>query len=290
VTFNNFKIKSGSSSNNGGAIYIGPGNNVNINKVWFEDNTAISGGALFISATSEVEIIDSVLVGNAAAEQGGAITTYSDTEIKQTTIYENLNLNNEEQEAIYVGYDSVGNNSRLTLRNSTVFDNDVTAIYAVDADVFIRNSTIANHNLGYGVLVEPDITFPELNIRNSVFNKNKIGCSHGVVDLGVDNWNISSDLSCLSSGGTNLTEDPKLTTLKVDTDNWHRYYRPGFFSPVVDSAHPSAPGPGIGCEAEDQRGVVRAQDGDHDGIARCDRGAIELLDDVIFYDSYDIAF
>ncbi len=76
----------------------------------------------------------------------------------------------------------------------------------------------------------------------------------------------------------------------MDADNWHLYYRPGFYSPVVDSAHPTAPGPGIGCDAEDQRGVSRAQDGDDDGSARCDRGAIELLEDVIFFDDYDIAY
>ena len=58
----------------------------------------------------------------------------------------------------------------------------------------------------------------------------------------------------------------------------------------MDSAHPVAPGPGIGCEASDQRGVERAQDGDHDGNARCDRGAIELLEDIIFFDDFDIDY
>ncbi|TDR23844.1 right-handed parallel beta-helix repeat-containing protein [Marinicella litoralis] len=290
VSFLSFKIINGSSDSNGGAINISTGNEVEINQVWFEDNTANSGGAIYLSPLSELEVVGSVLVGNAAVSQGGALTIYGATDIKQSTVFENLNFNNDQQEAIFVGYDAIADSSQLTLRNSTVFDNDRTGIYAVAADVFIRNSTIANHQLGFGVAVNPGATVPELNIRNSVFNLNNVDCSHGIIDLSVDNWNISSDTSCLSGGSTNLTEDPKLTALKVDADNWHRYYRPGFFSPVVDSAHPSAPGPGIGCEAVDQRGVMRAQDGDHNGTARCDRGAIELLDDVIYYDDFDIQY
>ena len=59
---------------------------------------------------------------------------------------------------------------------------------------------------------------------------------------------------------------------------------------MVDSAHPTAPGPGMGCDLEDQRGVVRPQDAGNDGNDRCDRGAIELLEDVIFFDDLDIQY
>lgn len=295
VTFVNFRVVNGSSDfSSGGAINISINNQVEIYSVWFEDNTADSGGAIYMTALSELKIVDSVFVGNAAVSQGGAITAFSPIEIDQSTIYDNLNFNNNRQEAIYVGIDQFGT-SDLSLRNSTVFNNSNTAVYAVAADVSIRNSTIAEHS-GYGVIINPDTNVtPDLRIRNSIFNQNVTNCASGLVNRMTNNWNITSDdwfcyeVSELQDS-TTITGDPKLTSLKVDADNWHRYYRPGFYSPVVDSAHPSQPGPGIGCDAEDQRGIVRAQDGDHDGTARCDRGAIELMDDVIFYDNYDISY
>ena len=39
---------------------------------------------------------------------------------------------------------------------------------------------------------------------------------------------------------------------------------------MIDSAVAS------GCEATDQRGITRPQDGDDDGTAACDRGAVEV--------------
>ncbi len=292
VTFVNFRILNGSADfNNGGAINISLDNQVAVNRVWFEDNTANSGGAIYIGPLSELSIADSVFTGNAAVSQGGALSVFSPTEIEKSTIFDNLNLNTEFQEAIYVGLDSFGPTG-LTLRNSTVFDNGSSGIYSEGADLTIKNSTIA-HNADRGILMNPGTQdMIDLRISNSIlyFNGNNCGTGAGVNKI-TDNWNATTGSSfCFPGSTTTLFDDPKLTSLKVDAENWHRYYRPGFFSPVVDSAHPTQPGPGIGCDKEDQRGVVRAQDGDGNGDARCDRGAIELLEDVIFFDDLDIVY
>lgn len=129
-------------------------------------------------------------------------------------------------------------------------------------------------------------------MRNSIFAGNQQGnCAFGNVNEITNNWNLTSDVSCFQTGSTNLIEiDPKLANLRVDLENWHRYFRPGFFSPVVDSAHPATPGPGIGCEGEDQLGVTRPQDSYADGNDRCDRGAIELSADIIYFDEFDISY
>lgn len=295
VSFINFKIINGAAGfSDGGAIAVSLNNEVNITRVWFEDNTADSGGAIFLSEQSELDIVDSVFIGNAAVTRGGALSVFGPTKIDKSTVYENINFNDNFQEAIFVGRNQFGEDG-LRLNNSTVFDNEETGVYAIAADIRIQNSTIVNHSKS-GVAINPGSSItPDLRIRNSVFNQNGLNCSSGLVNRVTDNWNITSDNNfCYQVGPisdtTTLTEDPKLTSLKVDADNWHRYYRPGFFSPVVDSAHPSAPGPGIGCELEDQRGVLRPQDAGSDGTARCDRGAIELLEDVIFYDDFDIAY
>ncbi len=291
VRFVNFKIINGSADfSNGGAINISINNQVEVERVWFEDNTADSGGAIYISALSELDIVDSVFKGNAAVSRGGALTIFSDTQIDKSTIYENLNLNNQRKEIIYVGLDDFGTSS-LYLRNSTIFDNEGSGIYSLATDVTVKNSTIA-HNANFGLTMNPSTTItPDLRIQNSIFDQNGVDCGTGAINEITDHYNISSQgTNCFSAQTTNLIEDPKLSSIKVDANNWHRYYRPGFFGPVVDSAHPVTPGPGLGCDAEDQRGVQRAQDGDHDGNARCDRGAIELLEDIIYYDDFDIAY
>lgn len=292
VTFVNFKVINGSSQlSNGGAILISTNNQVEMNRLWFEDNTADSGGAVFVNEFSEVNIIDSVFKGNAAVSQGGAITTFSDTEMIQTTVFENLNFNADFQEAIYVGSSGFGV-PQLNIRNSTLFDNSATAVYAQAADLSIRNSTIVQHPFR-GVVSNPnDSVTPELRIRNSLFDQNQLNCGAGVVDMVTDNYNISSDNSvCFVGASTNSIEtNPHLTAVKADDESWHRYFRPGFYSPAIDSAHPAAPGPGIGCEGEDQLGVSRPQDSYGDGIDRCDVGAIELSEDIIFFDGVDFSF
>ena len=289
VQFLRFKVTNGSSNSNGGAINIGPGEQVEVDRVWFEDNNAVSGGAIYVSATSILDVNDSVFVGNAAASQGGALTTFGKTSIDKSTIFDNLNFNDGFQEALYAGYTNLGEDG-LTVRNSTLFNNSETGVFSIAADVSLRNTTIVGHNRGHGVFVNSGSVVPRLRIQNTIFDQNDVACSHGIIDTSYNNWNISSDVSCLDGGSTNLTEDPQISSLKVDNENWHRYYRPGFYSVVVDNAHPTAPGPGLGCDAEDQRGVIRPQDGDHDGSGRCDRGAIELLEDIIFYDDYDIQY
>ena len=293
VTFVNFRVINGSSNfSNGGAVLISTNNQVEMNRLWFEDNTADSGGAVFVNAFSEVNIIDSVFKGNAAVSQGGAITTFSNTEIIQTTVFENLNFNADFQEAIYVGSSGFGV-PQLNIRNSTLFDNSATAVYAQAADLSIRNSTIVQHPFR-GVVSNPnDSVTPELRIRNSLFDQNLLNCAAGgAVDLVSNNYNISSDNSnCFQGGNTNMTEiEPQLTAVKADEEDWHRYFRPGFYSPAIDSAHPAAPGPGIGCEGEDQLGVSRPQDSYGDGNDRCDVGAIELSEDIIFFDGVDFSF
>jgi hypothetical protein len=48
-------------------------------------------------------------------------------------------------------------------------------------------------------------------------------------------------------------------------------------SPAIDAANPAAPGSGgDACPGTDQRGVHRLEDGDGDGVPRCDIGALEL--------------
>lgn len=57
-------------------------------------------------------------------------------------------------------------------------------------------------------------------------------------------------------------------------------------SPAIDSGDPDMAGAGGACFPNDEDGTPRPLDGDDDGIARCDMGAIEY-DDQIFADDFD---
>ena len=122
-------------------------------------------------------------------------------------------------------------------------------------------------------------------IRNTVFNNNDISdCSiaGGVTNDNANNYNMSSDISCLAGGHTNLIGEPDLSEVRIDANDWHRYFRPNYNSPLVNSGNPLTPGLPDACETEDQLGLNRAANGGD----RCDRGAIELSSDIIFFDGF----
>ncbi|MDO5860302.1 hypothetical protein [Methanobrevibacter sp.] len=72
VTLNNIRFCNGKSSSNGGAIYSS--GNLNLNNCVFENNEAISGGAVYAYPTSRSNSFEScTFKNNRASERGGAI-------------------------------------------------------------------------------------------------------------------------------------------------------------------------------------------------------------------------
>ncbi len=287
VTFVNFKIINGNASansQNGGGIRINAFNVVEVISVWFQDNVADSGGAIYVNGTSELSVTDSVFRANAATENGAAISAFGDTFISKSTFFEHVNLNDLQQETLYVSHAPKIGAGLLEVDNSTLFNNNGTAIYSRGGRVFLNNTTIVD-NVRFGLRADQGPFSTTASIRNTVFFNNGIAdCSilPDVTNNLVDNYNLSSDLSCLTGGSTNLIEPPHLSTVRIDFNDWHRYFRPDFNSTLVNSANPIIPGGFNACEIEDQLNLDRASDG---GV-RCDRGAIELSSDIIFFDGF----
>ncbi len=287
VTFVNFKIINGNANSDslrGGAIQIGQFNEVEVISVWFQDNIANSGGAIDVANGSELLVTDSVFRGNAVTGNGAAISSRGDTFIKQSTFFEHVNINSDQQEVLYVSDTIPFGAGVLTVDNATLFNNNGSAIYSAGGEVYLNNSTIIN-NGQFGLIANPGDFDTTASIKNTVFNNNGIadcGVAGGVTNDLVNNYNMSSDISCLAGGSTNLIGAPGLSTVRVDANGWHRYFRPKFNSPLVDTAHPSMPGLPDACEPIDQLGLDRTNDG---GV-RCDRGAIELSSDIIFFEGF----
>ncbi|WP_395373433.1 choice-of-anchor Q domain-containing protein [Marinicella sp. W31] len=164
------------------------------------------------------------------------------------------------------------------LINSTVSGNQAPSgagVFSSEPNVEITSSTIVN-NIGTGVFLDRD------NIQNSIIALNTdTDCVFEETGFNNQN-NFSSDGSCevidLLRGVIN---DPMLGPL-ADNGGLTLTHLPLSGSPVIDSGDDTI------CPEFDQRGETRPQDGDSDGTASCDIGAVELRD-IIFVDGFDFS-
>ncbi len=287
VTFVNFKIINGdanTNSQNGGGIRINAFNEVEVLSVWFQDNVAESGGAIYVNGSSQLSVHNSVFRANAATDTGAAISSIGNTSISQSTFFEHVNLNGIQEETLYITHAPKVGAGLMEVKNSTLFNNNGSAIYSRGGRIVVNNSTLVD-NGRFGLLATAGPFATRALIRNTVFNNNDLSDCSVIDDVtvdDVDNHNMSSNISCLNGGSTNLIGDPKLSEMRIDADGWHRYFRPNINSPLVDTASPTSPGFIGACEVEDQLGLIRADDGG----AQCDRGAIELSSDIIFFNGF----
>jgi hypothetical protein len=134
----------------------------------------------------------------------------------------------------------------------------------------VINSTISGNSAGEGGGIYNDgAGVGVVQVINSVIANSSGGadCSGTITSLG---HNIDGDVSCgLTAAGDLPGTDPLLGPLQ---DNGGPTLTHALLegSPAIDAGGDTA------CPATDQRGVHRPQDGDWDGLARCDIGAFEL--------------
>ncbi|MFO1507512.1 MAG: choice-of-anchor Q domain-containing protein [Lysobacterales bacterium] len=166
----------------------------------------------------------------------------------------------------------------ITLVNSTVTGGSEVESAAVGGDTTITldASTVAGF-IGIGI----DADNPSAaTLINSIVADNGQDCSGAV---GSATSSLDSDGSCGLTGPGNFSNiDPQLLPL-ADNGGPTRTLLPQPGSPVIDA------GSNALCQAVDQRGVARPVDGNGDGNADCDIGAVEAGGgvDAIFYSGFD---
>jgi len=217
-------------------------------------NVSASGGGGLLNVLGHLTIDASTISNNTAAAVGGGISNLSGTLlVTRSTISGNsAPINSGDGGALYMD----GSNAQATIINSTFSGNSAQDLGAGirnynGAKLSLLNSTFANH---IGRAIHTDVG-AITSAKNTLISGSVSSATGGqFVNLG--NNLISSSISGL--GPLQDNGGPTLTHALL----------PG--SPAIDAAdNSSAP-------ETDQRGVLRPQDGNGDGVARADIGAFEF--------------
>jgi len=256
-------ISNSSADENGGAIAVLPG-----------------ADSVFLGRSS--------LRQNSAAGNGAAIWNAGDLTVNSSSFDQNQDPTPPGGGAIHV--ESSGT---LNILNTSISDNVGNAIDVLGGELVASNLTLFD-NSGWGIrfLSAPGA---ELTVHNSILAENNLGaCSvtgaSGTVSTHRFILYNGAETCGLADEASNIAGDPMLGPLQENTDSPSWYRLPMDGSLAIDNGAPPLSAIGILCSPLDQIGTLRPVDGDGDGVARCDIGAIEVQtggSDAIFSDRFE---
>jgi predicted outer membrane repeat protein len=273
----------------GGAI--GNYGSLTLSGTRFMSNTApINGGA--IDTTGLAAVTTSTFVSNTAGFRGGGINNYlgllsvsASSLISNTAGAYGGGLANDSSGTLVSGTTFTGNYSNdhggaiqssgtLTLTNSTLSANHAKnngggLDWTTGAVFTLLNDTVVSNTAGTqgGNLYTGGAPNASIKLKNTlVAFGGPNNCDNTVATQGN---NLESAITCGLSAGSDLRNaDPKIGPLQDNGGpTWTHALK--FGSPAIDA------GSNTGCPAADQRGIARPQDGDGNGSAVCDIGALE---------------
>jgi hypothetical protein len=239
-----------------------------------------SGGAMQISNTTISNNVYGDIVRNSGNLQM-ATTTFTGNEPSfnaeiynnGTSVLVNVTIAGnetaiEDPGAVSAAIDNIGS---MTARNLTVTSN---VFFGAGGAI---TGGLANERRGTFKLAN---TIVAGNLYNDGFgNGTKQGdCLGTFQSLGYNL--VQTSTGCTLAGtrtGNIIGKSPELGVL-ANNGGFTHTRRPLSDSPAIDAGNPAPPGsaPPSLCPQQDQRGVARPRDGNHDGIKRCDIGAVEV--------------
>lgn len=267
LTVTNSAISGNATTYFGGGLYVGS-STVTLTNSTVSGNSAGSHGGGIYSSNSTLTLNNSAVNINSASEDGGGIyqdggtlTLNNSTVSGNTSIYDGGGINHHAGVTIL--------NNSIVSSNSTSGDGLGGGIYnnADAASLTVNNSTIsANYGgLGGGITVRASVTLNNSILGNSTHGgdcflpSGTVTARYSLIEDG-ECINGLSDTMPDTNG--NLRGDPSLDASFVPSA-----------SRVIDRGNPNT-GTGYDCLSTDMMGISR-NDGDGDGVDRCDMGARE---------------
>lgn len=277
VTFRHLTVRNSAHS---GIIVsnVAPGGLVTVSDCALTGNRT---GLATVGPAGEVVILDSKISGNVG--NGGVANNNFKMTIENSTVFGNSNT------VLGGGISNAGSTGDLTVANSTISGNSASTYGGGlnnAATVVLRNVTITdNHaDIGGGIYTAGDVIFENSIIAGNTavakgpdcMKHNTLGLydskGHNLIGTTV-NCIVTPASSDLVGGATPL--DPKLGSLAANGGLWETHL-PADDSPVVDAGDPAGCFDADGPRTSDQRGAPSPLDGNGDGTAVCDIGAVEI--------------
>jgi hypothetical protein len=278
----NLTLNGGHADHSGGAIHAN--SLLHLERVRLENNHAdFTGGAISCNSSHTLCVVKSSALINNSANYAGAI----DIDVDASLI-----LNQ-----------SIVSGNQATIGNGAA---DGGSVFVSSGHASIINSTIVNNQGGrYGGLLATDTGLPfstpgtmtvaystilnnnplgvvgNITIKNSVLSGNVGGNCRSFSTVVSDGYNHSDDDSCDFSASDDVINMPVHLEGLVETSQYIQTYPLSYLSMAMDAADPND------CPNADQRNAVRPMDGDNDGLARCDKGAHERVNNMIFIHGFD---
>lgn len=276
----------------GAGLYNNPANvaiNTKISSTLFSGNQAIAtgdggaaGGAInhqsgdmgIVRGMFRNNVVRKTAATDSSPANGGAIQAFDPVVIRNSTFSGNRAESVDSSTGGALALNDTG-----SLNNVTITDNRVQASSGANAvagglrgnsSVSISNTLIAGNTTNDdGPDCNGTITSAGYNL---IGNNSGCGFSEFTGDLVGDVAGgapaINPLLASLADNGGSITIDGQTVTVLTHA------LQEG--SPAIDAGDPNAPGSGGTCESLDQPGMGRPIDGDSDGGAVCDIGAVEF--------------
>jgi CSLREA domain-containing protein len=301
ISDSTFDQDAGNSS--GGGLFAASSGNVTLTNVEASHSVGGSGGGgVFVSTSAPVSIVGGRFVGDTAEGPGGGmfVSTGGNVTIDTTTAEDDAAV------AAQGGGAFLSSGGSVTIQNSTFSDSRATTpagnggglFASASVHISLTNSTVAGNTCGGtgggffvggsatitnatidgnaagnptggGGLFNPGVA---VTVSNTILSNSPAGGNCGGAAFSSGGGNIDDGATCAFAGaGDQSNTNPQLGALG-DNGGPTPTEAPAPGSPAIDHGQP---GP---CPAQDQRGVARPADGNGDGTAVCDVGAVEFVD------------
>lgn len=256
VTISNVVIQNGRIDDSGGGILIRAGGNLTLTGSVVRGSTSSGGdgaGGIYVQGSSMLNLLNSSVINNTViAGNGGGIVNNNMLIATNSTISGNV--------ASLGSGGGIFNNGTASLNNVTIANNS------------------SNNAGGVSVATSTTFTFQNTLIAGNMAGGQQPSDCGGVLTSGGYNI-VARTVFCTITGDTTGTVTGVSPNLGPLADNGGptptHALLPGSLG--IDVGSPAAPGSGgSACAATDQRGLTRPQDGNSDGSAICDIGAVEV--------------